>query len=103
VIAARERNSRQSIGSVGFYGALVSFGCLVCSFGILQASFRTWVVGQYFAGRAGWFVNAFLVLGFVSILTAVASLFDRGPRRSAGIALSAVTLAGVILIFWVNP
>ena len=97
------RNRRASLGFVGFYGAIITFSVVCCLFVILQASFHTWAVGKYFAGRAVLFADVFLVSGLISILTAVASFFDQGRRRSVGVLLSLSTLVGVVLIFWINP
>jgi hypothetical protein len=78
-------------------------GSFLCCFGLLQASFKTWAVGRFFAGRAGLFVNAFLLLGTLSILTVLASFFGRGKRRVIGLAASVVTIFGAVLVFWINP
>jgi hypothetical protein len=48
---------RAKAGSIGAIAAVTMFGIVAVAFCLLEASFRTWSVGQYFENRAGVFVD----------------------------------------------
>src|SRR5215471_16649685 len=93
---------REKAGSIGAIAAATMFGIVAIAFCLLEASFRTWLVGQYFVNRAGIFVDLFIYAALCSVMTLMLSCFGRGKSRFVGIAFSVGLLAFVIFIFAVN-
>jgi hypothetical protein len=93
---------RANAGSIGAIAAVIMFGIVAIAFSLLEASFRTWSVGQYFENRAGIFVNLFIAAALFSVMTLTLSCFGRGKSRFVGIAFSIGVLALVIFIFGTN-
>ena len=72
---------RSLAGVVGAVASVVILSTTLVSLALLEASFRTWTVGRYFSGRAGAFMDIFIVGAVLSIITFVLSCFaDRKPR-----------------------
>jgi hypothetical protein len=93
---------RTKAGSIGAITAATMFGVVAIAFCLLQASFRTWAVGQYFVNRTGIFVNLFIVAALCSVMTLMVSCLGRGRSRVVAIILSFGLLAFVIFIFATN-
>ena len=93
---------RAKAGSIGAIAAVTMFGIVAIAFCLLEASFRTWSVGQYFADRAGIFVDLFTAAALCSVMTLMLSCFGRGKSRFVGIAFSVGLFAFVIFIFRAN-
>ena len=93
---------RTRAGSIGAITAATIFGIVAIAFCLLEASFRTWSVGQYFVGRAGMFVDLFSAAALCSVMTLMLSCLGRGKRRFVGIILSVGLLAFVTFIFATN-
>jgi len=93
---------RAKAGSIGAIAAVTVFGIVAIAFCLLEASFRTRSVGQYFENRAGIFVDLFTAAALCSVITLVLSCFGRGKSRVVGIAFSIGLLALVIFIFGTN-
>jgi hypothetical protein len=97
------RDLRTVISTANLWISVIAFISMIICFALLQASFKTWAVGRFFAGRAGWFVDAFLLLAAISVLTGFASLYAHGKQKLLGVLASVATILGVVLIFWINP
>ena len=93
---------RAKAGSIGAMAAVTVFGIVAIAYCLLEASFRTWSVGQYFENRAGLFVDLFTAAALCSVMTLMLSCLGRGRSRVVGIAFSIGLLALVILIFATN-
>jgi hypothetical protein len=102
-VSSDQRELRTLLGATGFWISLFAFVSMLIWFALLQASFKTWTVGRFFAGNASWFIDIFLSLAGISVLTGFASLFASGKQKLWGILLSVATILGVVLIFWINP
>ena len=93
---------RAKAGSIGAIAAVTMFGIVAIAFCLLEASFRTWSVGQYFANRARIFVDLFIAAALCSLMTLMLSCVGQGRSRFVGIAFSIGLLAFVIFIFGTN-
>jgi hypothetical protein len=93
---------RAIAASVGATGAATVFAVVGVAFCLLEASFRTWSVGQYFNHRAGIFVDLFIAAALCSVLTLIFSCLGRGRSRSIGIAFSIGSLALIVFLFRAN-
>jgi hypothetical protein len=93
---------RRKVGFVGATASVTVFSIVVVAFCLLEASFRTWTVGQYFANRAAIFADLFIIMAACSLITLILSRLGRGRHRGVGITFSLATLALVILIFSTN-
>jgi hypothetical protein len=103
VIDKVNRNGlRAKAGSIGALTAVIMFGIVAIAFCLLEASFRTWSVGQYFENRAGIFVDLFTAAALCSVMTLILSCFGRGRSRVVGITFSIGLLALVVFIFGTN-
>jgi hypothetical protein len=89
-------------GPLGATAAVIVFTVVAVAVCLLEASFRTWAVGQYFENRAGIFVNIFTAAALCSVITLTFSCFGRGRSRIVGILSSIASLALVIFIFGTN-
>lgn len=93
---------RAKAGSIGAIAAVTVFGIAAVAYCLLEASFRTWSVGQYFENRAGIFVDLFTAAALYSVITLILSCLGRGRSRVVGITFSIGLLALIILIFGTN-
>jgi len=78
---------------------LAIVGVAIC---LLEASFRTWAVGQYFENRAGIFVDIFIAAALCSVITLTFSCFGQERSRIIGIVSSIASLALLLFIFGTN-
>jgi hypothetical protein len=99
---ASNKGFRTKAGSIGAIAAATMFGVVLMAFLLLEASFRTWSVGQYFENHVGVFVDLFIAAALVSLMTLTLSCFGQGRSRFVGIASSFGLLAFVIFIFATN-
>jgi hypothetical protein len=83
--------------------AIASFVIFVPAFALLEGSCHTWSIGRFFAGRAGIFVDLFLVLASMSFVALALSCCGRGKSRLLGVFFSIITIASVVAVFWTNP
>ncbi len=90
------------MSAVGGYASAVIFTVGLIAFVVLQASFRTWTVGQFVQGRAGIFVDLFCVVFILSFLTLLVSCFGEGRARLMGIICSVLSLLMVCFVFGTN-
>jgi hypothetical protein len=97
-----ENGFRAKAGSIGAITAATMFGIVAIAYCLLEASFRTWAVGQYFENHAGIFVDLFIAAALCSVLTLMLSCLGRGRGRFIGITFSVGLLAFVIFIFGTN-
>jgi hypothetical protein len=93
---------RRKVGFVGVTASVTMFSIVIVAFCLLEASFRTWTVGQYFTNRAAIFADLFIITAACSLITLILSCLCRGKHRGVGIAFSVATLALVIFIFSTN-
>jgi hypothetical protein len=96
---AENNDFRRKVGLVGATASVTVFSIVVVGFCLLEASFRTWTVDQYFNNRAVVFADVFIIMAACSFITLILLCLGRGKRRGAGIAFSITTLALVIFIF----
>jgi hypothetical protein len=91
---------RRRVGLAGAATAVTAFSIAVLGFILLEASFRTWIVGRFFQNRAQVFADLFLVSAACSGVTLILSLLGKDKARRVGAAFSIATLALVIFILW---
>ena len=97
-----QRGWRDISGLIGVSGSVAAFITAVIAFSLLELSFKTWAVGRFFAGRAGIFVDAFILICAGSVLTLILSFCGRGKWRIVGAAVSFATIVFVICVFGAN-
>jgi hypothetical protein len=95
-----ESDLRAKAGILGARAAVILLAIVGFAFCLLEASFRTWAVGQYFENRAGIFVGTFVAAALCSVATLAVSCFGRGRSRIIGIIASIATLALILIICW---
>jgi hypothetical protein len=93
---------REKSGLAAVYGSVTAFAVAAIAFLLLELSFKTWVIGRFFVGRASIFVDAFILVCAGSVLTLILSLCGRGKRRIVGAAVSSMTIIFVICLFGAN-
>ncbi len=84
--------------SLGAKAAVTVFGIVAVAICLLEASFRTWDVGQYFENRAGIFVAIFAIAVPCSVITLTLSCLGGGRSRIVGIVFSIASLALLMFI-----
>jgi hypothetical protein len=93
-------NHRSVAGAFGAVASLVILGITLMSLALLETSFRTWTVGHYFSGRAGAFVDVFMIAAVLSVIAFILSCFANGKLKITGLCASCATILLVVLIFW---
>ena len=93
---------RAKAGFIGATAAVTAFTIVAVAACLLEASFRTWAVGQYFENRGGLFAEIFVTAALCSVITLAFSCLGRGRTRIFGIVFSIGSLVLVTIIFSTN-
>ncbi len=90
---------RERLAQVSAAASITAFATALFDYAVLEASFRTWSVGKYVAGKGQVLVDGFISMFLLACLTLLLSSLGQGRSRVFGVISSVLTLCFITFVF----